>query len=71
MRKFQYCEPVGSSNKVSGDFVRYDLVITVSESWLYWLFTKRRKEGVLEAPAMYFETYIDNWIIVNWAWELK
>jgi len=55
-----------------------NLVITVSESdirrqyWPYWYDQMCKRFGKLHVDSKYnFEDCLDDWIVVNWAWEVE
>lgn len=61
-----------------GSLFGEDVVITVSESdirrqyWPYWYERMCQRFGKLHVDNNYsFEDCLDDWIVVNWAWEIK
>lgn len=69
MRKFKYYEPVYLGH---GD-VRHDEIIVTEKDILrdYWPYWKTRMEEAGKADLIDFNTCIEDFVIVNWAEEVK
>jgi hypothetical protein len=67
-----------SYNEFDEDFEEYGYVVTKSEDeireeyWPYWYGKMCDKFGKENVDSKYtFEDCLDDWIVVNWAWESK